>query len=106
MRGSGSSKSAEPFPDSQFDVVISVNALDHVQNFETAISEIYRVLKPNGKIYLSFNYQDQPTATEPIVLSDKRVEEVLSVYFAFAKVKSEPTEFGYSKNCYHGSKRV
>ena len=94
-----------PFPDSQFDVVISINALDHVENFETAISEIHRVLKSDGKIYLNFNYQSKPTTTEPIVLSDERVERALFPYFIFTKVKSETTEFAYSKNCYHGSVR-
>lgn len=91
-----------PFADSQFDAVISANALDHVDNFEKAISEIYRVLKPNGKMYLSFNYRENPSTTEPVVLSDTRVKNVLSLYFIFDKVKSESTEFGYSKNCYHG----
>lgn len=91
-----------PFPDNQFDAVVSVNALDHVKDFKVAISEIHRVLKPGGKIYLNLNYRDIPTITEPIVFSDKSVKSTLSPYFVFNKIKSEPTEFGFSINCYHG----
>lgn len=37
-----------PFEDSSFDFVFSSHVLEHVPNKELAISEIYRVLKPNG----------------------------------------------------------
>ena len=90
-----------PFSNSQFDVVISVNALDHVENFEAAISEIHRIVKREGKIFASINYQHKATTTEPILLSDNRVESAFNPYFKFTKIKSETTEYGYSKNCYH-----
>ena len=37
-----------PFADNFFDVVVSLDVLEHVQNDELAISEIRRVLKPGG----------------------------------------------------------
>jgi SAM-dependent methyltransferase len=37
-----------PFPDGTFDVVWSNQVLEHVQNHEVALSEIWRVLKPGG----------------------------------------------------------
>jgi len=43
-----------PFPDNHFDVVISWEAMDHVQDYELALSEIRRVLKPGGKSFLYF----------------------------------------------------
>ncbi|MEW5755877.1 MAG: class I SAM-dependent methyltransferase [Pseudomonadota bacterium] len=37
-----------PFPDHYFDFVFSDQVLEHVQNYQTALSEISRVLKPSG----------------------------------------------------------
>ncbi|NEJ71770.1 methyltransferase domain-containing protein [Rhizobium phaseoli] len=61
-----------PYPDEYFDVAISVNALDHVDDFERVASEMQRVLKRGGKLYIEVEYH-APTVAEPIVLDDKRV---------------------------------
>ncbi|HAX80550.1 MAG TPA: 3-demethylubiquinone-9 3-O-methyltransferase [Cyanobacteria bacterium UBA11372] len=37
-----------PYGDATFDVVVCVDVLEHVENVEQVISEVYRVLKPNG----------------------------------------------------------
>jgi 2-polyprenyl-6-hydroxyphenyl methylase/3-demethylubiquinone-9 3-methyltransferase len=37
-----------PFPDSQFDVVVCVDVLEHVQDLNRVIAEIRRVLHPSG----------------------------------------------------------
>jgi SAM-dependent methyltransferase len=37
-----------PFPDARFDVVMSSNVLEHVHDLSRAISELARVLKPDG----------------------------------------------------------
>jgi SAM-dependent methyltransferase len=42
-----------PFKDNLFDTVISIDVLEHVADPSKFISEIYRVLKPNGKVILS-----------------------------------------------------
>lgn len=42
-----------PCDDCSFDVVIANHMLYHVDNIETALSEIYRVLKPGGYFYCS-----------------------------------------------------
>ncbi len=39
-----------PFEDESFDVVYSVDLLEHVPNPKKAIKEAYRVLRPNGRI--------------------------------------------------------
>jgi len=41
-----------PFPDNSFDVVYSYGVLHHTLGFERAISEISRVLKPDGTLLL------------------------------------------------------
>ncbi len=40
-----------PYSDNTFDIVICVDVLEHVANLQTAISEIYRVLKPHGLFF-------------------------------------------------------
>lgn len=46
-----------PFPDSFFDVVVITDAFEHVNNEKKTISEIYRVLKPGGKLIFSVPYK-------------------------------------------------
>lgn len=38
-----------PFPDNYFDYVVCSEVLEHLSNHDNALSEIFRVLKPNGK---------------------------------------------------------
>lgn len=40
-----------PFRDSSIDGIMSVAVLEHVKNPQAVITEMYRVLKPGGKIY-------------------------------------------------------
>jgi ubiquinone/menaquinone biosynthesis C-methylase UbiE len=61
-----------PYQDGYFDAVISVNALDHVDDFERVASEVQRVLRRGGGVYFEVEYH-APTVTEPITLSDARV---------------------------------
>lgn len=43
-----------PFVDNAFDVVISVNVLEHVKNPFWVLRECQRVLRPGGRLYLHF----------------------------------------------------
>jgi len=40
-----------PFEDNSFDMVFSSHVLEHIPDFESAMKEIYRVLKPNGFLF-------------------------------------------------------
>jgi SAM-dependent methyltransferase len=66
-----------PYIDSYFDVVISVNALDHVDDFGKVASEIQRVLKVGGELYFEVEYH-HATITEPLELSDDVVRKSFS----------------------------
>lgn len=66
-----------PFPGSYFDVVVCVNALDHVDYLKKTIKEISRVLKRSGKFIGQINFRDKATATEPIVLNHKMLISML-----------------------------
>lgn len=43
---------ALPYPDASFDVVLLDNVLEHVQDRERTLSEVHRVLRPAGILYL------------------------------------------------------
>lgn len=60
---------AMPFEGGSFDAVISVNAIDHVDDFQAAAREIERVLKPGGIVRMEIHYH-QPTVCEPCALDD------------------------------------
>lgn len=60
-----------PFHDYYFDVVICVNALDHVDSLNKTIKEISRVLKKRGKFIAQINFRDTPSVTEPILINHK-----------------------------------
>lgn len=44
---------AIPFPDASFDTVVSCETIEHVLNPEQAVSELARVLRPGGRLYLT-----------------------------------------------------
>lgn len=48
-----------PFQDSFFDVVISFDVIEHIEDDREFIREIYRVLKPQGQVFLSTPNQNR-----------------------------------------------
>ena len=54
-----------PFEDGYFDIVTTFNSLDHVDNLDSTIAEIKRVLKTNGTLLLITDIHDNPTVCEP-----------------------------------------
>jgi len=45
-----------PFEDSSVDVIFSYHTLEHIKDYIHALSEIYRVLKHKGKLFLGLPY--------------------------------------------------
>lgn len=58
-----------PFPDASFDIVASLNSLDHVDDVEAAVAQITRVAAPGATWLLTVEVGHEPTATEPHSLS-------------------------------------
>jgi GT2 family glycosyltransferase/SAM-dependent methyltransferase len=54
-----------PFPDGHFDIVASLNALDHVDDVDAAIGEMTRVTRSGGLGLVLVEVEHAPTATEP-----------------------------------------
>lgn len=49
-----------PFVSDMFDLVIHINVLDHTANPEATLSEIHRVLKPDGRMFFHLNVFGTP----------------------------------------------
>ena len=81
-----------PFSSHFFDVVLSVNAIDHVDDFEQAAAEIIRVLKPGGKLAMHVHYHPA-TECEPLELNDRRVRAAFSAVHGFAPVHRSQCSF-------------
>jgi SAM-dependent methyltransferase len=76
-----------PFSSQSFDAVISVNAIDHVDDFAGAAREIGRVLKKNGVLRMQVHYHT-PTKLEPNALNDDEIVEHLG-HLGIEKVSEE-----------------
>ncbi len=59
-----------PFASESFDAIISVNAIDHVDDFPGAAREISRVLKKDGVLRMQVHYH-APKKLEPNALDDE-----------------------------------
>ena len=59
-----------PFATGYFDIVTSLNSLDHVDDIDATIREIKRVTKRGGLFLLSVEIDHPPTATEPISIDE------------------------------------
>lgn len=58
-----------PFPNAAFEIVCSLNSLDHVDNLDQVIDEIRRVLAPRGTFLLLTDIHRHPTVLEPTACS-------------------------------------
>jgi SAM-dependent methyltransferase len=55
-----------PFANESFDIVSSLNSLDHVDDLNKTLAEITRLLVPGGSFLLEVEFGHRPTDTEPI----------------------------------------
>tara|TARA_Y100000994_G_scaffold247244_1_gene252201 strand:- start:417 stop:1121 length:705 start_codon:yes stop_codon:yes gene_type:complete len=86
-----------PFEDNTFDLIVCSEVLEHLHEYNDAIKEIYRVLKPGGKFYasvpaswpekicwrLSKDYQNQPGGHLRIFNQGNLVSEIENLGFKF-----------------------
>lgn len=84
------------YPDSWFDCVLSIEALEHAVNIEAAVKEMSRVLKPGGKIII-IDKNEAKLGTMKIMpwerwFSPKQITQLLSKYGVIANHKQVPYE--------------
>lgn len=82
-----------PFKDQMFDAVVMSDVLEHVENEEKSLEEIYRVLKPNGKFLL--------TAPHKGLFSFMDVDNYSWYYRKLLKIKTD--KIGYQNKHRHYS---
>jgi SAM-dependent methyltransferase len=63
-----------PLGDLTVDVLYTLNAMDHVNDFPVMCGELLRILRPGGYFLGSFNLEEPPTACEPQVLTEGMVQ--------------------------------
>lgn len=66
-----------PLPPDFVDILFTLNAIDHVDNFSGICDEIVRVLKPSGEFIGSFNLEEPPSHCEPQQLNERIIKENL-----------------------------
>lgn len=81
------------FANHSCDFAYSVNAIDHVDDFEAAVEELERVVDPIGEIRIEVHYHEA-TVTEPIVLNDERVKAAFKK-FDMKKISELPSTAFY-----------
>jgi len=94
VRYSNIENSPFPFNSEMFDIVFSKSVIEHLRNPENFIKEIYRVLKPGGKIIIMTPdwqsqrciFYDDYTHVHPY--TNMGIENLLRIY-NFKEVKSE-----------------
>lgn len=91
-----------PFSDQYFDAVISVNAIDHVDNFEQTAQEIRRVLKAEGKLRMHVHYH-RPTIAEPIEIDDSRLRQAFSWVNNLTKISESKLKTGHELRAHEES---
>ena len=86
-----------PFPDESIDLIVCSEVLEHLHEYNDAVGEIHRVLKPGGKFYasvpaswpekvcwsLSKDYQNQPGGHLRIFNQLELVSEIKESGFKF-----------------------
>ena len=75
------------YPDNSFDLIVSVDVLEHVGHPERMVEEIGRVLKPGGMAFITFPSLDFPFTYDPI-------NRILS-FFTKNKISQGAYAFGH-----------
>ncbi len=89
-----------PFPDETFDFISSVSVIEHIPDYRRAIAEMFRVLRPGGRLLVTTDCSPQGTAYHGGAQTFSPAE--LDAIFAAYPVTSEASEPDFSERnwCY------
>lgn len=76
-----STETVIPLSSNYVDVLYTLNAIDHVDDFKMMSEEVIRIIKIGGELIASFNLEEPPTRTEPQTLSEEIIKKYLLNYF-------------------------
>lgn len=83
-----------PFPDNSFDMITASSALHHLDDIEKAVSEIFRVLKPEGLFLTDY---DNSLHFAKFNALKRRCLRLLMVYPIFKKLFSNKTHVHHTQ---------
>ena len=91
--------------DNSFDTVISFQVIEHIKDYQLFIKEIYRILKPNGKAYITTPNAKKTIARNPWHFKEfnhMEISALIKKYFSNYNIKgiegNTKTEAYYLKN--------
>jgi len=82
-----------PFPDNLFDNVLNFSCINHCINPKIFMDEIYRVLKPNGCLLMTFEDYYDNTNKEKIQIISNNIMDRKKLFFTKIKNKIKRLEF-------------
>jgi len=85
-----------PFPDNTFQTAICSHVLEHVLRPQDIIREIYRILKPGGKIIVAVPFSLE---IEPTHLREYNKEALMAEVGKFFKIESYHEKVGEGHGC-------
>jgi SAM-dependent methyltransferase len=88
-----------PLPSDYVDVLFTLNALDHVSDFNKMCQEILRIIAKGGELIASLNLGEAPTFTEPQILTQQRIKHNLLNSLQLISYRLAPK--GPEKDFYH-----
>lgn len=94
-----STENVIPLPSGFVDIIFTLNAIDHVDNFSVMCAEIIRILKPGGLFVGSFNLEEPTSRCEPQQLNEEKIKKNLLEYLdvvSYRITKKGPNENPYA----------
>ncbi|MDX2244027.1 MAG: class I SAM-dependent methyltransferase [Leptolyngbyaceae cyanobacterium bins.302] len=58
---------ATPFPDASFDCAVSISVIEHGVDLNAFFQEAYRLLRPNGLLFVTTDYWQQKIQIDPTI---------------------------------------
>ena len=98
MRYVQSSETSIPLDSASVDILFTLNAMDHVDDFDVMCSEIHRILKPGGELIGSFNLEEEASICEPQTLTEERIKQSLLSHLTILSYRT--AKHGPAKNLY------
>ncbi|MCS6786994.1 MAG: class I SAM-dependent methyltransferase [Thiobacillaceae bacterium] len=90
MRYIANTESRIPLPSDYVDVLFTINAMDHVDDFSAMCNELIRILKPGGEFIGSFNLHEPPTPCEPQSLDEEKIHKCLLRHLVVRSYRTAP----------------
>lgn len=81
-----------PFEDEKFDWIFCYNVIDHTPEPNNMVDEMYRLLKPNGTVYLQVNFDDELSAPHYKLWRDADLKYLKSKFKVKWSKKERSTE--------------